>query len=271
MENNFTETELKNEVWRDIDGYDGMYQVSDLGRVRSLKFGKVRVLRPNKNKDGYLLVGLSKENKRKTIKVHRLVAQAFIPNDDESKTQINHIDECKQNNKVSNLEWCSAQYNITYNDLHHRRKCRKPVRDKIKPIYNPKLSISDNIALFKEHGVECSRSTVIQLRRNLGLTKNKRDKLKPLYRTDLSIADNIELFKANGIECSRETVKQLRKDLGLTNNKRCKLKDLYRPDLTIKQNIALFKEQGIECCEKTVKRLRRDLGLSKPRKYTKRS
>ena len=253
-----------NEQWRDIDGYDGMYQVSDLGRVRSKKYGDWRVFRPNKNKYGYLYVGLSKENKRKHFYVHRLVAQAFIPNDDESKTIINHKNEKPSQNFVDNLEWCDYQYNNTYNDIHHRRKCRKPVRDKIKPIYDPKLSISDNIALFKEQGVECSRSTVIQLRRNLGLTKNKRDKLKPLYRPDLSIAENIELFRANGIECCTETVKLLRKELGLTNNKRCKLKDLYRPDLTIKQNIALFKEQGIECCEKTVKRLRRDIGLTKP-------
>ena len=271
MIDNFTDTELTNEVWRDIAGYEGMYQVSDLGRVRSLKYGKVRVLKPNKNKYGYLVVGLSKENKRKTVKVHRLVASAFIPNDDDSKTQINHRNEDKTENKVSNLEWCTAQYNLTYNDLHHRRKCRKPVRDKIKPLYNHKLSISDNIALFKEQGVECSRSTVIQLRRNLGLTKNKRDKLKPLYRPDLSIAENIELFKANGIDCSNTTVKQIRKELGLTNNKRCKLKDLYRPDLTIKQNIALFKEQGIECCRETVKRLRRDIGLTKPYSPRKKS
>lgn len=249
------------EQWRDVEGYEGMYQVSDLGRVRSLKFGKVRVLSPSKNKYGYLCVGLSKENKRKTVKVHRLVAVAFIPNSDESKTIINHINEDKTDNRVENLEWCTAQYNVTYNDIQHRRKCRKPVRDKIKSLYDPELSINDNIELFRANGVECSKSTVIQLRRNLGLTKNKRCKIKSLYRPDLSIAENIELFKANGIECSNTTVKQLRKDLGLTNNKRDKLKDLYDQNLSYKQNIDIFRANGIECCRQTIKRLRRDLGL----------
>ena len=91
MIDNFTDTELTNEVWRDIDGYDGMYQVSDLGRVRSLKYGEVRVLKPQKdNKGGYLRVNLHRDGKLKHFLVHRLVAQAFIPNDDETKTQINH-------------------------------------------------------------------------------------------------------------------------------------------------------------------------------------
>lgn len=216
MIDNFTDTELKNEVWRDVDGYDGMYQVSDLGRVRSKKYGYWRVMRPETNMKGYLRLGLSKDNKKRCFSVHRLVAQAFIHNDDETKTQINHIDECKQNNRVSNLEYCTAQYNLTYNDLHYRRKTK---RSKAKDLYDPNLSIHKNIEIFRDNGIECCRNTVIQLRKELGLTKQcepKRDKLKPLYNPDLSIGENIELFKENGIECSRDTVRLLRKDLGLT-------------------------------------------------------
>lgn len=93
MFNNFTETELANEQWRDVDGYDGAYQVSDLGRVRSLKYGKVRVLRPGKHRQGYLQVALCQDGKQKSVYVHRIVAQAFIENDDKSKTDINHINE----------------------------------------------------------------------------------------------------------------------------------------------------------------------------------
>ena len=96
----FTDTELEQEQWRDIDGYDGMYQVSDLGRVRSRNRGEWRVMSASKNNSGYLIVQLSKYNKKKHFLVHRLVAQAFIENDDETKTQINHIDECKQNNRL---------------------------------------------------------------------------------------------------------------------------------------------------------------------------
>lgn len=214
MIDNFTKEELMNEKWRDIAGYDGVYQVSDLGRVRSLKFGKVRMLRARKSGGEYLKVCLCKDGKINQLSVHRLVAQAFIPNDDETKNEVNHIDECKQNNRVSNIEWCDRSYNNTYNELHKRRK--NSVRRKIKKLYRPDLSIDDNIKLFKSNGIECSKDTVVRLRKDLGLSKNKRDKLKPLYRPDISIAENIEIFNANGIECSKDTVVRLRKDLGLS-------------------------------------------------------
>ena len=209
----YTDIELKNEKWKDIAGYDGMYQVSDLGRVRSLKFGKVRVLRPQKNNNGYLIVGLYKDGKRKGITVHRLVANAFIPNDDESKTQINHRNEIKTDNRVSNIEWCSASYNLMYNDLNLRKKNGK--RRKIAKLYDPELSIPKNIEIFKANGFDCDEKTVRNFRKYIGLTNNKRDKLKPLYNPDLSIDDNIKLFRANGIECSRNTVWIIRKELGL--------------------------------------------------------
>ena len=171
----FTDTELANEQWRDVEGYDGMYQVSDLGRVRSLKFGKVRVLKQGKNIKGYLFANLHQDGKQKNVSVHRLVASAFIPNDDNSKTQINHRDECKQNNKVSNLEWCTPQYNSTYNDIHHRRITNrissKYKRNRIKDLYRPDITIKQNIALFNEQGIDCSIDTVIRLRKDLGLTK----------------------------------------------------------------------------------------------------
>ena len=215
--NRFTEEELEREQWRDIFGYYGMYQVSDLGRVRSKKYGRWKVLRPKKTPNGYLQVGLFLDGKQDKFLVHRLVAQAFIQNDDESKTQINHINEVKSDNRVSNIEWCSAQYNVTYNDLHHRRK--QPKRSKIKDLYNPNLSIAENIELFKANGIECGEQTVFNLRRDLKLIqphpKYKRDKVKSLYNPDLTYNENLDIFKANGVECSRQLIKELRKDLGL--------------------------------------------------------
>lgn len=101
------------EIWKDIKGYEGIYQVSDLGRVRSLKFGKERILVGRKDSDGYLRVGLCKDGKEKTCRVHRLVAEAFIPNPD-GLPQVNHKDERKSNNVASNLEWCDCKYNINY-------------------------------------------------------------------------------------------------------------------------------------------------------------
>lgn len=202
-----------NEQWRDIDGYEGVYQVSDFGRVRSLKYGKVRVLKPQKNKCGYLIVGLYKDGKRKGITVHRLVADAFIPNNDDAKNEINHINEDKEDNKVSNLEYCDRRYNVTYNDLNLRRKNGK--RLKIAKLYNPDLSIADNLDIFRANGIECDEKTVRNLRKDLGLTNNKRDKLKELYRPDLTYRQNIEIFKENGIECCEKTLWKLRRDLGL--------------------------------------------------------
>ena len=165
----FTDTELAQEQWRDVEGYDGAYQVSDLGRVRSKKYGDWRVLKPSKNCRGYMIVGLLKDGKRKTVSVHRLVAQAFIDNDDETKTYINHRNEDKTENKVSNLEWCTASYNLSYNDLNLRRKNYK--RHKLKELYNPELTYEQNIEVFMENGVECSRDIVWKLRKDLGLIK----------------------------------------------------------------------------------------------------
>ena len=215
----FTDTELVQEQWRDIFGYDGMYQVSDLGRVRSRYSGEWKVMSASKNNSGYLIVQLSKDGKKKHFLVHRLVAQAFIENNDETKTQINHRNECKSDNRLWNLEYCTAQYNMNYNGLYWRRKNYK--RHKLKDLYRPDLSVKQNLEIFKENGIECSRYIVTQLRKDLGLINNKtkRDEIKPLYNPELSIDDNIELFRANGIECGRNTVKRLRRELGLVKQK----------------------------------------------------
>lgn len=171
MFNNFTDTELTNERWRDIEGYDGAYQVSDLGRVRSLKFGRVKVLRAYENRYGYLKVFLWKYGKRYNIYVHRLVSYAFIPNDDETKNEINHINEVKTDNRATNLEWCDRSYNNAYNGLRQRQPHPNYRRNAIKDLYRQDLTISENIKVFKENGISCSRGTVIQLRRDLGLIK----------------------------------------------------------------------------------------------------
>ena len=103
------------EQWKDIIGYEGLYQISNLGRVKSLKYGKERILKPYENQDGYLEVNLYNDDKKRNhIKIHRLVANAFIPNKDISKTEINHKDENKGNNIWTNLEWTDHITNIQY-------------------------------------------------------------------------------------------------------------------------------------------------------------
>ena len=104
---------MKKELWKDIKNYEGHYQVSNFGRVKSIKFGKEIILKPVTDRHGYLLVSLWKNNKQKTYKVHRLVAEAFIDNSD-NLPQVNHKDENPLNNNVNNLEWCNSKYNCNF-------------------------------------------------------------------------------------------------------------------------------------------------------------
>ena len=113
MENNEVE------IWKDIVGYEGMYQVSNLGRVKSFKQGKERIMKPVYDTYGYLQVMLSKNGNCKNFMVHRLVSQAFIPNPD-NLPEINHCDEDKTNNSVENLEWCDRKYNHNYGTRNQR-------------------------------------------------------------------------------------------------------------------------------------------------------
>lgn len=106
------------EKWKDIQGFNGYYQVSNKGRVRSFRYKASKkgrrdnpvMLKPNKKKNGYVQYGLTKNGATKTFTAHRLVAIAFLPNKDD-KLQINHIDGIKHNNNVENLEWCTASHN----------------------------------------------------------------------------------------------------------------------------------------------------------------
>ena len=119
----------KNENWLPIEGYEGYYEISDFGRVRSLDrviINKNGVKRPLKgmilsqavDKDGYMKISLAKDGKEKEGKVHQLVANAFIPIPEhllgKDDLQINHKDENPANNHVDNLEWCDVKYNINY-------------------------------------------------------------------------------------------------------------------------------------------------------------
>lgn len=134
------------EIWKDIENYEGYYQVSNLGRVRSVNRivinsmggkiqhlqGKLQILKPGKL--GYVIAQLSKDNKRKYCKVHRLVAQAFIPNPD-NLPEVNHKDENKANNRVDNLEWCDREYNVNYGTCSLRiSKANKGRSSKLKGI-----------------------------------------------------------------------------------------------------------------------------------------
>ena len=114
------------EIWKPIKNYENEYQVSNLGRIKSLerydKFNRhiiEKILIPRIHTGGYLRVGLNK----KDFYIHRLVAEAFIPNPNDYP-QVNHKDENSTNNNVSNLEWCTQKYNVNYGTLKERQRKR---------------------------------------------------------------------------------------------------------------------------------------------------
>ena len=106
----------KDEIWKDIKGYEGLYLVSNLGDVYSCLSNKK--LKPGSD-NGYLKVNLCKNNKVKQFTVHRLVALAFLPNENNYPC-VNHKDENPRNNNVNNLEWCTYKYNNNYGSIRER-------------------------------------------------------------------------------------------------------------------------------------------------------
>ena len=147
------------EIWRPIEGYEGLYEVSNTGQVRSLnryvkgkgksyRLQKGKMLSPIKNKDGYLQVNLCCNGKNKMFLVHRLSAQAFLPNPD-NLPEINHKDEDKTNNIVDNLEWCDRSYNNNYGT--RKDKVRE---SKLKSGYWTGLSKDEYIKKYYEENKE---------------------------------------------------------------------------------------------------------------------
>ena len=110
---------MVDEIWKDIPEYEGLYQVSNLGNVKSLNNNKI--LSFGNTTKGYYQVGLFKNSKCKRFYVHRLVALTFLKNPNELPL-VNHKDENKHNNCIDNLEWCTNQYNLTYKNTQKNKK-----------------------------------------------------------------------------------------------------------------------------------------------------
>lgn len=114
------------EIWKDVKGYENLYQVSNYGNVKSFNYGKThieKVLKPS-IKNGYFFVLLKKNNKQTNHYVHRLVAEAFIEHTSENNF-VNHKDECRTNNHAENLEWCTQAYNNAYGSRKAKEVAKK--------------------------------------------------------------------------------------------------------------------------------------------------
>lgn len=188
--NNNTEKE----VWKDVMGYEGLYEISSFGSLKRLKrttLGKNGVeynypeliIKGDYDKDGYIRTTMSKNKNKKTKKLHRLVAEAFIPNPN-NYPEVNHLDETKDNNRVSNLEWTTTRGNANHgtrneritNHPNQRKKVngwKKPVRiidlknGDIK-IYESATEAGERIGLHQTLVSRACRTGII-----IGETKNK--------------------------------------------------------------------------------------------------
>lgn len=135
------------EIWKDIQGYEGLYQVSNLGRVKRVTTG--RILKGGKDKYGYLIVNLYKYSVGSIKTIHRLVAEAFIPNP-ENKPQVNHVDENKTNNSLDNLEWMTAKENTNHGTRNERSGKSQSI-----PIIATNLKTGESMEFYGSN--ECAR------------------------------------------------------------------------------------------------------------------
>ena len=165
------------EIWKDIyfwqDGieydYRGEYQISSYGRVKSLKYGKEQMKKIGKDTKGYFIIGLLKNGKRKMFKVHRLVAHMFIDGYFEN-AQVNHIDENKTNNHVSNLEWCTNKYNSSYGTRNERiseaTKNKSNHNSKLIARYDLDMNLIDKRYIFEYEKMNFCRESISRCVRN---------------------------------------------------------------------------------------------------------
>lgn len=210
------------EEWRDIAGYEGLYQVSNLGNVKSLIRWKgthylptEKILKKSKTTTGYWKVELTKDKIRKSLKVHRLVAIAFIENP-EGKPHINHKDGNPLNNEVGNLEWCTQKENAEHAIRTGLKKSFKIDPEYLEEMYVGKRMTADRIA----EAVGTNRGTIYNLLKKNGIARRNRFEYKSKYNIPLD-----ELIKDfNGGMSNKEIRKKYNCSTELVATRRYQLK-----------------------------------------------
>ena len=139
----------------EIRGYEGLYWINRDGVIKS----KYKIKTPSINKDEYYIVGLSKNGKRKSFYVHRLLAETFIPNPD-NLPQVNHKDENKLNNSLDNLEWCTQSYNFYYGTRGERSSKTQRLTS---PLRKPILQYTLNGDFVKEYSSACEAARELDI------------------------------------------------------------------------------------------------------------
>ena len=184
------------EIWKDVVGYEGYYQVSDMGRVKALAREiqdttknrvqrlKEHILIPQDNGSGYKVVCLCKRTKRKNHYIHRLVAEAFIPNSKKLK-EVNHINFNKEDNNIDNLEWVTSRENKIHllNDTRGKEKCKKSGETRFKNVVGGREEsiINDYVLnnmtiknIAKKNCLNPATVTKVLKRNNVELNPNKK-------------------------------------------------------------------------------------------------
>lgn len=201
------------EIWKDIEGYEGKYQVSNLGRIKSLERKNSRgnqirekILKLIYDKDGYLLVNLYKNSKKKTYKVHRLVALAHIPNPN-NYPQVNHKDENPSNNHISNLEWCTNKYNCNYGTKKERLS--KKLKGKF---------IGENNPMYSKHLTEEAKKKISESRKGKYLGSNSPNSKKvmcvttgEIFGSSREAAEKYNISMRSICKCCRGELKTYKK------------------------------------------------------------
>lgn len=199
---------MGNEIWKDIEGYEGKYQISNFGNVKSLRFRNQKSsknLTPRTNNQGYKIVGLNEKRKSKFVLIHRLVAVAFVDNPNNYPI-VNHKDENPLNNHADNLEWCTYSYNRIYSmDIHPERrkelaeklvKCSPRNKKGVPHKYNNRVAVVDennNAVNVYENAATAAKTLKLQTCNVLEVCKtNKTRKIGNKRRTGGYIFEFIE-------------------------------------------------------------------------------